>query len=393
MSRKITFFIFFILLVFSTSLGAETLKWEFDSKDRLEVVKTAEISFFINKNLKSQYYERNIADLTNTAITENSFPVTGKFSIYTRNFNESVFKLTKQTNSQFVIKSNGQFEVADKQVMPNLRHIPSFPDNEVKKGESWTKNGQIVFDSFSIPFSLTMPVEYKLEDLSKQDGINIARISYSLLIDNTLLGNNYPNDFPARIVGKDNGVILWDLTNNQPLKFQNIYHIIFLFQKGEQITSYEWIMNINTDHTLYPHKPQKDKNSDINSLNNDEGITVDENERGIVIRLGEVLFDFDSAKIKDSTSKTLDNILTVIKNKYPDREIIVEGHTDNTGNPHYNQELSEKRARNIAEKVIQNLEHDKVSYIGHGEAKPIAPNETTEGRKKNRRVDIIIKLK
>ncbi|MCZ9893410.1 OmpA family protein [Brachyspira hyodysenteriae] len=85
--------------------------------------------------------------------------------------------------------------------------------------------------------------------------------------------------------------------------------------------------------------------------------------------------------------------MKAIKETYPDREIIVEGHTDNTGRKEYNQDLSEKRAKSVADYILPNLDHDKLSYKGFADDEPIASNDTPDGRRKNRRVDIIIKLR
>nr|WP_252831800.1 OmpA family protein [Brachyspira pilosicoli] len=85
--------------------------------------------------------------------------------------------------------------------------------------------------------------------------------------------------------------------------------------------------------------------------------------------------------------------MNAIKQTYPDREIIVEGHTDNTGEANYNQALSEKRAKTVADYILPKLEHDKLSYRGFGDKEPIASNDNPDGRQKNRRVDIIIKLR
>ena len=82
-----------------------------------------------------------------------------------------------------------------------------------------------------------------------------------------------------------------------------------------------------------------------------------------------------------------------IRKKYPDREIIVEGHTDNTGDKQYNQGLSDRRAASVAEYLKKGVGHDKLSYKGYGSEKPISDNATKEGQAKNRRVEIIIKLK
>ena len=105
-----------------------------------------------------------------------------------------------------------------------------------------------------------------------------------------------------------------------------------------------------------------------------------------------MLFDFDSYALKKDTEEKLRQIADIIKKKYPDREIIVEGHTDNIGEKDYNYSLSEKRAKTVAEYLKGKLGHDKFSYKGYGSQNPLADNSTEEGRKKNRRVEIIIKL-
>lgn len=388
--------ILILLFVFlNASISAATLKWKFEPQDRLEVVKTAEIAYLINKSIQSQYYERNIVDLTCLDIKGKEHRVHGTFSVFTKQANDAAFQLTSRHQSDFGILESGRYVVPGKQIMPNLRHIPQFPEKELKKGDTWSAEGQLVLDNFSVPFAISMPVTYGITEITKDETSHTATIVYTYSIDNYIQAGSAPQDFPRRIVGKDEGILLWDLKNNRPIQFKNSYHIVMLFPTADQkFASHEWIMNITTDHTLYPHqKTAPAVEETIEDLPQNEGVTVSENDRGIVIRLGEVLFDFDSAKITEKTESALKNILSLIKQKYPDREIIVEGHTDNTGNPHYNQQLSERRADNIASRIVKDLDHDKVSYIGKGESEPIAPNNTQEGRKQNRRVDIIIKMK
>lgn len=78
--------------------------------------------------------------------------------------------------------------------------------------------------------------------------------------------------------------------------------------------------------------------------------------------------------------------------KYRDREIVVEGHTDNAGESKYNQKLSENRANSVARYLQEKGLGDKLSYRGYGKDKPLFDNATHEGRRKNRRVEIIINM-
>lgn len=124
-----------------------------------------------------------------------------------------------------------------------------------------------------------------------------------------------------------------------------------------------------------------------------EDITVDTVPEGLVLRLGDILFNTDSYVLRDEARESIDRIVRAIKENYPDREIIVKGHTDNVGDPEYNQTLSENRAKSVADYILPNLNHNRLSYSGSGDKEPLSSNDTPEGRRRNRRVDIIINLR
>jgi OOP family OmpA-OmpF porin len=75
---------------------------------------------------------------------------------------------------------------------------------------------------------------------------------------------------------------------------------------------------------------------------------------------------------------------------YPNMTIRIEGHTDNVGSDTYNQKLSEDRARAVFTYLQSKNMGNRASSIGYGESKPIATNETDEGRAQNRRVEFVI---
>ena len=124
-----------------------------------------------------------------------------------------------------------------------------------------------------------------------------------------------------------------------------------------------------------------------------ENITVDTVPEGFVLRLGDILFNTDSYVLRDEAKETIDRIINVISRSYSGREIIIQGHTDNVGEAEYNQTLSENRAKVVADYISPNLQSNRISYSGYGDKNPIASNDTAEGRRRNRRVDIIIKLR
>lgn len=126
-------------------------------------------------------------------------------------------------------------------------------------------------------------------------------------------------------------------------------------------------------------------------LNPSEGEVLYNASNDLVLRLSGLSFDVNSSAIKDAHVPLLEKVETVIK-MYPDSKIIVEGHTDASGDPAVNTDLSQKRAYAVMQYLRESmlLSADRISAIGYGSDKPIASNKTAEGRAKNRRIDIII---
>lgn len=104
-----------------------------------------------------------------------------------------------------------------------------------------------------------------------------------------------------------------------------------------------------------------------------------------------VLFDFNKYILKTEAQNELNEAADKIKN-YQGSKIIIAGHTDNIGPDEYNQELSKYRAAAVRDYLltIGDLKNFEMEIKGYGESRPIATNDTEEGREKNRRVEILI---
>ncbi len=105
----------------------------------------------------------------------------------------------------------------------------------------------------------------------------------------------------------------------------------------------------------------------------------------------DISFDVNSAEIKFNARQTYDKIAAVLKD-YDKTIIHVVGHTDSDGSDQHNQALSERRAEAVANLLANNgVPSSRVRIEGRGEREPVASNATPEGKRKNRRVDIVIK--
>lgn len=113
-------------------------------------------------------------------------------------------------------------------------------------------------------------------------------------------------------------------------------------------------------------------------------------DRGTMIALGDVLFDTDKAQIKSGGMHNVQKLADVLK-QYPDRNVLIEGFTDNTGSDSHNQELSDRRANAVRTSLLDmGISNDRVTGRGYGKNFPVAGNVTSAGRQLNRRVEVTI---
>lgn len=394
--RKIVYILVMVFLLGAAEEETYLLRWDIPEDDRLEVMNTATVQYLENGRLRRIYQERNIIDLTCYKREEGKQYVRGRFKVYRRDSRENLFRLEEEYDAEFAVTERGYYIVPETHYMPNFRHMPMFPEKEIAPGGSWKAPVHIKLNNFSIPLLLVLEASYFFEDVKEKDGKKMAIINYTIPVNKDLREKRFPPDFPLKIFGQYTGTLEWNITDNKPVESENRYNIMMLFARGGVGASIEFKMAINEKSKLYDTVSKMEKEKQKKELEKeipeDSGITVDEEKRGLVLRLGEILFGFDKFTLRDDAEKNLEKIASIIKKKYPDREIIVEGHTDNIGGREYNQKLSEKRARSVAEYLGERLGHDKISFRGLGQEVPIADNSTREGRQKNRRVEIIIKL-
>ncbi len=112
--------------------------------------------------------------------------------------------------------------------------------------------------------------------------------------------------------------------------------------------------------------------------------------RGIVLTLGDVLFDTGRAELKPGASRNLDRLVQFLS-EHPGRRVQVDGFTDSVGSDSYNEELSQRRANAVREALIaRGVEPSRIGAQGYGKAYPVASNSDSGGRQLNRRVEVVI---
>jgi outer membrane protein OmpA-like peptidoglycan-associated protein len=112
-------------------------------------------------------------------------------------------------------------------------------------------------------------------------------------------------------------------------------------------------------------------------------------DRGMVVTLGDVLFDTGQATLKPGARESINRLATYLSQN-PQTKVLIEGHTDSVGSDDYNIGLSERRARAVATELeSRGISDSQIQTLGRGKDMPVASNSTPAGRQQNRRVEIV----
>jgi len=115
-----------------------------------------------------------------------------------------------------------------------------------------------------------------------------------------------------------------------------------------------------------------------------------ETQRGLIVNISDVLFDFNKYTLKPETREKLAKVSGILL-AYPGLKIQLEGHTDSIGSDEYNQKLSEQRANSVRDYLTsQGVPADSTTAVGLGKSDPVASNDNAAGRQKNRRVEMVV---
>jgi outer membrane protein OmpA-like peptidoglycan-associated protein len=119
-------------------------------------------------------------------------------------------------------------------------------------------------------------------------------------------------------------------------------------------------------------------------------LQTSDSPRGLVVNMADVLFDFGKYDLKPDAKIKLAKLAGIIQ-AHPGLHLAIEGHTDSIGSDEANMKLSQQRAEEVRNFLVQQeLTPDTVTAVGLGKAEPVADNGTNDGRQKNRRVEIIV---
>ncbi|MGE0823835.1 MAG: OmpA family protein [Candidatus Binatia bacterium] len=165
---------------------------------------------------------------------------------------------------------------------------------------------------------------------------------------------------------------------------------------GNELQKREQLAN-EQDQVINQQKQELARNRELLDELKKQNLEARETERGVVVNLPDVLFEFGRSNLTFSAQEKVRDIADVLNQQARGRRVAIEGHTDSIGSDATNQALSERRAESVASALENDgVGRDRITTRGYGKRYPVAPNRNPDGsdnpsgRAKNRRVEVII---
>lgn len=392
----------------SAALNAEDpgvlLQWHLDTEHVLELNEYHKVHMrVLGREIRRE--DKNKIVVRPVSCDREGCEVHGYFDTYTR-FPETdpAFRKDETFDSIFVIRKDGKYVVSDKYVMPNLRSLPSFSDKPIQPGDMWTKPATESFDFKSGRIRITVQAKYIYKGIDSWEYENQSGTGHRIEYTYTMVYEDPKKreNLPYKIMGVAKGIVFFDSEKGVPEYKKNQLSYTFVYTNGFAQESnfeingvYHLRRKIGDSDQMEMANQIREKLKGKETVLEDSGplgdVDVREAEDGVTISLNAVLFDHDSSELKPEAMQELGRIAEVLK-AYPDKEIRISGHTDNTGSTKYNQELSEERALSVLQSLRDHfgIPEKRLSYKGFGMTRPIQENTTPEGRQANRRVEITL---
>ncbi|MFW5689720.1 MAG: OmpA family protein, partial [Spirochaetota bacterium] len=307
-----------------------------------------------------------------------------------------IFQWGQEYNSEFWRDEQGRYEIGSQYYMPVVRDVPVFPDRPLQPGDTWSADGYEVHDfrtGFGIPepYRFPIPVTYEFEGIVERDGREYALINVKY---NVFYRPNrsYPGAiYPVRISGFSNQRIYWDLRAGRPHEYEEEWALIFVLSTGDEAV-YEGTASARIVEATRMDRARvaEEVRRDLDDLGFEDQDVV-EDERGVTIRLDTIQFPPDSDLLRESEKEKIRAIAQIL-NRYPERDIMIGGHTALAGTREGRELLSERRAAAVASYLLELgvRERDQMILRGFGATEPVADNATPDGMRRNRRVEITI---
>ncbi|MDR1566194.1 MAG: OmpA family protein [Treponema sp.] len=401
---KTRFFVVLALSLFSAPLPVRGIElyYQFKTGDRYRVVSTVTEDVYVDQRLS---YKAEILSRISMEITG----VTGGLARYSAVFQSAEktvaaasgartgegqpFRWSRDYQSEFDQDRLGRMTVGDQYYMPQVRNLPVFPGRDLNPGDTWTADGLEVHDfrdNYRIdrPYRIPFTARYTFLGGREYKGrvYPAFSVSYRIFAEPDPVPGKI---FPRRILGASDQVVYWDTEHCQAAAYTEHFRTVFDLSDGQ---TWEYRGRAEAEVVEAPVMNKEEMAREIaDEIGDIPDASVRVSDEGIVINLENIQFAPDSAALSPGEWPKLDKIAGILL-KYPDRDILVGGHTALAGTAAMRDRLSEERASAVADYLLSKKVRtpDRMVVRGYGAERPMGDNNTETGRQKNRRVEITI---
>lgn len=378
---------FFITNVIVTP---KIFKVDYSNKSKFELTIKSNIRLYINNVYKGLFVKELKGILTPSLATDSSTKITGEVYHYQKTIRSKStigIKVDNFEPCEFYLYNNGMVKSIKANSFPILQGVPFFPTNDIEAGDIYKGDAFITIANYNKKGYSILPIHPTVKYFGKKEifGINADYFEISFFY-----GSDANNDEIQKANGMHKIRLYYNTSTSTPIYLEDKFEETFIILSGETLTRkgfslyfYKNIKPMQKDHIIEDLDKYKEKYI-INNLN------VQKKDQGISLTLNNLHFLPDSTQLISEDSQKVIQLVEFLKG-ITNRSFLIIGHTALSGTEEERMKLSFERAKSIASYLANNgIDPSRLFYTGKGAKEPIATNNTPEGMKKNRRVEIII---
>ncbi|MBN2078732.1 MAG: OmpA family protein [Spirochaetes bacterium] len=299
--------------------------------------------------------------------------------------------------SRFRRDGLGVFTIDGRYYMPVVRNLPRFPEGEVRPGDVWAGDGEETHDlrrgyGMEGPFRFPFSARYSYLRDEVKEGVNTAVFDVNYAVFHRVPSAKAPaRAVPVRIMGASKQTFWWDVGAGLMHSYIEEFDYLFLLSNGSQV-EYRGTARGRLIRSA-PLDRDRAAGELAESIKKEgiDDVSIRKEEGGITLVLENVMFQPNSDELTDGERTKLGRLAGILRN-FPDRDLLITGHTARVGDEASSRRLSERRAQAVADFLISREAADRPRVVtrGMGSREPLGDNETEAGRRRNRRVEITI---
>ncbi|MCL2093124.1 MAG: OmpA family protein [Treponema sp.] len=401
MSRLRILFPLLFLFFLTQALGAAEFNFTFRAGDKYRILSTVHHDIYIDRVLsfQAEILNRISVDVHSTQGERGLHSATFQTAERTVPVGEeadrgALFTWSRDYYSEFSQGPSGQMNVTPGFFFPMVRDLPLFPGGPLNPGDTWSAPGMEVHDfraNFSIeePFMMPFMADYTYLGPQVWQGRSYPafRVSYRIFWDEGKARQGLSELALRRILVASDQILYWE--DGRIIAYEEVFRTIIYLTNGST-----WEYRGQAEAQIVDSQPM-DREALAAEISQAVAalpdISVRVADEGVIISLENIQFDPDSAVLRPTEYPKLDRIAEILL-AYPDRDIMVGGHTALAGTAAGRMQLSLERAQAVADQLLRRnvRSPERLIIRGYGAEQPLADNATPQGMERNRRVEIII---